>query len=148
MPFFTRQFSPQGAVVNAAIMVSSARHQMLVAAGQPVPIPQPILALIDTGASISAVEPAILTALGLTPTGEADIHTPSTQGVPVHTPTYDVCIGIYAAREGDLHFISETVQVTATPLTSHGFQALIGTDILRSCVLHYNGAEGFFTIAY
>ena len=63
-------------------------------------------------------------------------------------PTYDVCIGIYAARQGDLHFISDTIQVTATDLAGRGFQALIGTDILAKCILHYNGADGFFTLAY
>lgn len=148
MPHFTLQVSPQGAVVSAGIMVSSARQQMLESTGQTVPLPQMIRALIDTGASISAVDPSILTALGLTPTGEADIHTPSTAGVPVHTATYDVRIGILAGREGDVHFISETVQVTATGLESHGFQALIGTDILKRCILHYNGADGLFTLAY
>lgn len=148
MPHFTVQISPQGAIVSAAIMVSSARRQMLETSGQPVPPPQMIRALIDTGASISGVDPAILSALVLTPTGEADIHTPSTGGVPVHTATYDVCIGILAGRQGDMHFISETVQVTATSLASHGFQALIGTDILRKCILYYNGADGLFTLAY
>src|SRR5437870_1747447 len=147
MPHFTKHLSPQGAIVNAAIMVSAARLAMLEDTAQPVPPPQTILALIDTGASISGVEPAILTALGLTPTGEADIHTPSTGGVPVHTATYDVCIGIYAGRAGDLHFVSDTVQVAATPLMAHGFQALIGTDILKKCIFHYNGADDMFTLA-
>jgi hypothetical protein len=148
MPHFTLQLSPQGAVVNAGIMVSSARQKMLQDSGQPIPPPQMLRALIDTGASISGVDPSVLAALGLTPTGEADIHTPSTGGTPVHTATYDVCIGILAAREGDLHFISETIQVAATPLEAQGFQALIGTDVLRKCILHYNGADGFFTLAY
>ena len=148
MPFFTLQISPVGPMVRAAIMVSTARHQMLEAVGQPVPDAQTIQALIDTGASISGVDPTILSALGLTPTGETEIVSTTTGAAGVRVPSYDVCIGIYAARAGDLHFISETIQVTATNLAGRGFQALIGTDVLRKCILHYNGADGIFTLAY
>lgn len=128
-------------------MVSYSRRQALESAGLPVPDPQRILALLDTGASISAVDPAVLAVLGLTATGKADIHTPSTQGVPLLTDTYDVCIGIFAARSGDTPFVSDTVQVTASILSS-GIQALIGTDILKSCIFTYNGADDCFTLAW
>lgn len=148
MPHFTLQISPQGPIVDAGIMVGSARQQALEAANQVVPAPQMIRALIDTGAAISAVDPTVLKALSLSQTGEAEIHTPSTKGVAVTTPTYDVKIAILAGRTGDLHFISETIQVTATDLLVHGFQALIGTDILKSCILQYNGADGLFTVCY
>ena len=148
MPFITLQISPQGPVVRAAIMLSTARSQMLGAAGTAVPTPQNIYALIDTGASISGVDPRVLTALGITPTGATEIVSSTSQGAGISVPTYDVCIGIYATRQGDLHFISETVQVTATNLTGRGFRALIGTDILQKCILHYNGADGFFSLAY
>ena len=92
------KIAPQGPVVQAAIMVSMARRQALEETGQPVPDPQRIVALLDTGASVSCVDPAVLGALKLNPTGEAEIHTPSTQGNPVKADTYDVQIGIYAAR--------------------------------------------------
>lgn len=129
-------------------MVGAARQKALEDAGIAVPAPQMIRALIDTGASISAVDPTVLKALDLQQTGEADIHTPSTAGNAVRTPTYDVMIAILAGRQGDLHFISDTVQVTGSDLTQFGFAALIGTDILKSCILHYNGAASLFTIAY
>ena len=148
MPFITLQISPQGPVVRAAIMVSTARRQMLEAAGNSVPPPQNIYALIDTGASISGVDPSVLNVLGLSPTGETEIVSSTSQGTGISIPTYDVCIGIYATRQGDLHFISETIQVTATNLAGRGFRALIGTDVLQKSILHYNGADGFFTLAY
>ncbi len=148
MPHFTIPLSPQGPVVDAAIMVGDARQAALELTKQDVPPPQVVRALIDTGAGISAVDPTVLKALGLNQTGEAEIHTPSTRGVAVTTPTYDVKIAILAGRTGDLHFISETIQVTATDLSVHGFQVLIGTDILRKCILHYNGADSLFTVCY
>jgi len=124
MPHFTIPLSPQGPIVDAGIMVGDARQAALEAAQQEVPNPQMIRALIDTGAGISAVDPAVLKALGLSQTGEAEIHTPSTKGVAVTTPTYDVKIAILAGRSGDLHFISETIQVTATDLSAHGFSSI------------------------
>ena len=142
------QISPQGPIVQAAVMVSMARRQALESSGLPVPDPQRIVALIDTGASISGVDPSVLTALNLSATGEADIHTPSTQGSPARSSTYDVQIGIYAGRPGDLHFISDTIQVTSPILANQGIKALIGRDILKSCILVYDGADGFITLAY
>lgn len=148
MPHFTLQTSAQGPVVRAAIMVSSPKLQMLTDAGQPLPDPQSINALIDTGASISGVDPTVLMALGLSPTGQTQLLSSTSGPAGVSVPTYDVCIGIYAARPGDLHHISDTIQVIATDLTGRAFKALIGTDVLSKCIFHYNGADGFFTLAY
>jgi hypothetical protein len=148
MPHFSLQTSPHGPIVRSAIMVSNSRQQMLTDLQQAIPDPQTIDALIDTGASISGVDPTVLTALGLSPTGEAEVLSTTSGAAGVSVPTYDVCIGIYALRQGDLHFISGTVQVTATDLGSRSFKALIGTDVLSKCILHYNGADGFFTLAY
>lgn len=147
MPHFLLNVSQQGLAVSAAVLVSEARQQALADAGHPIPAPQRIVALLDTGASISAVHPDVLSALALTPTGKAEIHTPSTQGVPVLADTYDVRIGVFAGRPGDVHYISDTVQVTASVLSS-GIQALIGTDILKKCILTYNGADDCFTLAW
>jgi hypothetical protein len=148
MPHFTVSISAQGPIVDVGIMVSTARQQALEDAGQAVPPPQLVRALIDTGASISGVDPSVLLALGLSPTGEAEIHTPTTGAVPARTPTYDVRIGILAGRPGDLHFISETIQVTSTELSSQGFLVLIGRDILANCILYFNGADGVFSLCY
>ena len=56
-------------------MVGNARQQALQEAGQDVPPPQIIRALIDTGASISGVDPTVLKALGLTQTGDRNPYT-------------------------------------------------------------------------
>jgi hypothetical protein len=147
MPHFLIPTSPQGLIVQAAVLVSDGRRKALSDAGQPVPDAQRMVALLDTGASISAVDPTLLAALGLTATGKADIHTPSTQGVTVPVDTYDVCIGVYAGRAGDAHFVSDTIQVTASVLFG-GIQALIGTDVLQKCILTYNGSDDCFTLAW
>lgn len=148
MPHFTLQLSTNGPIVRAAIMISGPRIQMLTEAGQTIPEVQSINALIDTGASISGVDSTILAALGLTPTGQTQLISASSGAKGVSVPTYDVCIGIYAARPGDLHHISDTMRVCATSLSGRAFKALIGTDVLAKCIFHYNGADGHFTLAY
>jgi hypothetical protein len=77
-----------------------------------------------------------------------EIHTPSTDGVPASTPTYDVTIVIAAGRQGDAHFVSDTVRVAASNLNCQGIQVLIGTDILKKCILTYNGSDENFTLAW
>jgi len=149
MPFFTLPVSARGPIVEAAVLVSWARRDALEKVRRIVPSPQHITALLDTGASCSAVDQAVLDALGLTPTGEAEILTPSTGATPQKAFTYDVQIGIFAGRPGDLHYISESIQVTASDLfAGQGIHALIGRDVFANCIFHYNGANETFTFAY
>jgi hypothetical protein len=149
MPFFTLQVSSRGLIVEAAVLVSQSRREALEKAGQAVPEPQRVYALLDTGASCSAVDQSALDALGLTPTGEAEILTPSTGHIPQKTSTYDVQIGIFAGRPGDPHYLSAPIEVMASDLfAGQGIHVLIGRDILANCILQYNGADEIFTLAY
>jgi hypothetical protein len=149
VPFFTLPLSAGGPVLDAAVLVSAARLVALEAAGSPVPPLVQVRALLDTGASCSAVDQEILDSLGLVPTGEAELLTPSTGRTPQRAFTYDVQVGIFAGRPGDLHFISDTVQVMASDLyVGQEIHMLIGRDILARCILNYNGADGIFTLAY
>ena len=139
-------------MISAYIGVSGARNQALVAAGTPVPPPQPIQALIDTGASGTCVDPMVLAALQLQPTGTTPMLTPSTGAVPVDADTFDVSLiipGTTTAGIVDPPFILQNVPVSASELfAAQGFHALVGRDILARCVLVYNGAVGLFTLAY
>jgi hypothetical protein len=82
MPFFTLQVSSRGLIVEAAVLVRLSRQEALKKAGQSVPELQRVYALLDTGASCSAVDQSVLDSLSLTPTGEAEILTPSTGRTP------------------------------------------------------------------
>jgi len=74
-------------MVNAALGVSEARRQALLTAGQAVPQFVSIRALLDTGASMTCVDPTVIAALGLAPTGMTQMITPSTGAVPHNAPT-------------------------------------------------------------
>jgi hypothetical protein len=136
-----------GPLLTANIGVSEGREAALKAAGQPVPTLIVLRAMVDTGASCTCVDPDLLAPLGLSTTGPASIHTPSTDGVPVAYPQFDVSLLIAAfATQPILHL--RTVPIVALPLKRQGIDALIGRDVLKQCVLHYNGSTGFFTLAF
>ena len=147
MPHFTLQISPQGPLLVAYIGVSHARGAALIAAGQQAPNPIQIRALVDTGASGSCVDPAVLQALALSPTGVATVATPSSTAHVAQQ--YDVSIAIPGASAAHAPLFAVNVPVIAAQLSApQGFQALFGRDILAACVFIYNGAIGTFTLAY
>ena len=149
MPHFTLQISPAGPVVKALLTVSQARRAALSAAGLPVPANQSITALVDTGASCTSVDPSIIAALALQPTGIASVITPSTGAIPHQTSQYDVGLAIPGATARDAALFFPTIAVIgAQLLQAQGFHALIGRDILDRCVLVYNGVTKLFTLAY
>ena len=149
MPHFTLQNSPQGPVLNAYVGVSIARETALTSSGQPTPNPQLIRALVDTGASITSVDPSVLTALNLTATGNTLIHTPSTGNKPVPADLFDIGLLIPAASNNQSALIISILPVIcAELLVAQGFHALIGRDVLAQCLLIYNGTTKLFTICY
>ena len=101
-------------------------------------------ALVDTGASGTCIDPKILsTKLQLTPTGQTQVHTPSSGKKPHLADVYDVSLKIYGPTlDQVLEF--PVIPVMACDLSAQGIQALIGRDILSKCVLVYNGAVGHF----
>lgn len=148
MPHFTITLTQGAPMINLIVMVSAARRAALLAAHSPVPASQSIRGLVDTGASNTCIDPSVLQALQLQPTGSVPMHTPTTGGVPVAADTYDVAIFI-PSTPTSVPFHRPNMQVSATELLSgQGFHALIGRDILSQCVLNYNGTMQLLTIAY
>jgi hypothetical protein len=136
-----------GPLIDAFVGVSMPRQVALTQSQQPVPSPERIRALIDTGASCTCVDPTVVTKLGLTPTGQMQMCTPSTGTTPHPANTYDVSIQIPCANGPALIF--QTIAVASVQLLlPQGFHALIGRDVLKHCLLNYNGAIGLFTLAY
>src|SRR6185295_12961783 len=136
-----------GCAVTLFVNVSAERRAALQAAGQPIPSFVQITALIDTGASCTAIDAEQLLPLALTPTGVAHVHTPSTSGQAAQMPQYDVTLGITHPSGNNL--IIETVPIIAIPRFQRGgISALVGRDVLASCLLVYNGTEKTFTLGF
>jgi hypothetical protein len=147
MPLISLPITPAGPMVEAFIGVSRGRAQALTAAQTPVPAPQRIRALIDTGASGSCLDPSVLIALGIQPTGTVQVKTPTTGENPVDCNQYDVSIVIPVPK--GVPFNLATMAVTEHEfLNSQGFHGLIGRDILSQCHLTYNGQISIYTLAF
>jgi hypothetical protein len=137
-----------GPLLNAIIGVSKPRSDALVKAGQPVPSAIAIRALVDTGASGSCVDPWVLKKLELTPTGSVDVLTPSTGPVAHKAEQYDISLSVPPAVAGHVSLFLPVLPVICSDLAVQGIAALIGRDILQSCVLVYNGSHSTFTLAF
>ena len=149
LPHFTLQIGPSGPVLKAVVGVSQARQAALQAANQAIPPGQQIWALVDTGASCTCVDPTVLQALQLPPTGSMSVNTPSTGSQPYTANQYDVGIVIPGPSPTHPSYYLHTVAVVeAELLLAQGFHALIGRDVLQHCLFHYNGMTGLFTLAY
>ena len=149
MPLFSLQITAQGPMLTAFVGVSGARRSALVAAGQPVPDLVRIRALVDTGADGTCLDPSVLSALALTPTGSVMVCTPSTGASPQPKDQYDVGIAIPGGSQDHAPLIVANIAVLSAELKDlQGIDGLIGRDILALCLLSYNGPAGMFTLAY
>jgi len=147
MPVLTLQITPVGPVVPLAVHVSQPRVIALKAANLPVPAPQIVRALIDTGASGTVIDSAVIRALGIAPTGQALIHTPSTGGTPHPCAQYDVALVMLMGRS-QMHVISPAIPVIESNLARQGIEALLGRDVLAGGALWYNGHGGTLSLAF
>jgi len=146
MPHFTLAIGPFGAVVDAFIAVSPQRAEALQRAGQSVPNAVRVRALIDTGASCSCVDPKVLESLGIQPTGREKVHTASTaEQKPHETNQYDIGLAIPNGIQPPL--MVPNLPVIEAALEHLGYKAIVGRDVLASCILVYDGS-GYFALAY
>jgi hypothetical protein len=73
------------------------------------------------------------------------MHTPTTGGKAQQCFQYDVMLAIYHPTNS---MIVGTIPVVATQLKQIGITALIGRDVLRSCLFIIDGSSDRFTLAF
>jgi len=108
--------------------------------GKPIPKPVHGLALIDTGASVTAVDDSVITSLGVQPIGVTTVHTPSGSA---QQNQYAVRFMFPGSGLPEL----SGAQAIGSILRPQGIVALIGRDALSSIILVYNGPVGMITLA-
>ncbi len=159
MPIFKSKFHPTGQppapptpavlaqigpVVPIQIEVPQALNKQLTAAGQPVPAPITGYALIDTGATMSAVDTSVIQKLGVNPVGLASVQT---AGGPQQQSLYPIRLIVQGVG-----LVLDAAQVTGSPLGMNlgglVIIALIGRDFLQAMLMFYDGPAGEFTVAF
>jgi predicted aspartyl protease len=146
MPILTLPLGADGAIITVLLHASAPRQTVLRAAGQQVPPPVVGRGLIDTGASATAIDPTVVQALGLVPTGTASIVTPSTGLTPHVCNQYDISLLVLMAQQ--FHVASLIIPVFESQLLNQGIHALIGRDVLAGCMFVYNGKASTLSIAF
>jgi hypothetical protein len=145
MPSVTLPITPAGPIVPILVGVNQPWAQQLRTSGQPVPPAVLVQLVADTGASCTCLDPTVLAALGLSPTGSTSIHTPSTGAAPHTVNQYDVSLNIQFPT---LMFSMSCVPVIESHLLAQGIQGLLGRDMLAHALLIYNGPAGTFVLSF
>jgi predicted aspartyl protease len=142
MPILNGTQSANGPVIELFVGLSIHRYTALQQANVQAPPPIFARALIDTGASCTAVDPMVIQRLALPATGTAAVHTPSTGGNPHTCNQYDVSLWLPSAQN-----IKFTIPVIESRLAALGLDVLLGRDVLDDCLLVYNGPTRTFSLA-
>ena len=122
------------------IGVSEPAANLLRQEGKPVPNPVEVTALIDTGASGTAVKPEVIRQLQLTPRGVTNIATPSSAAHPCNV--YDVSLTFANG------VVVPVITVIEVPLEGQVIQGLIGRDVLAHGILIYSGYTNTFSLSF
>ena len=99
-----------------------------------------VLALIDTGASTTAISRKVVERLSLVARGTAKVYT-SNRSSEIRN-TFDV------ALEFDTDAYIPLLRVLDANLSDHSIDCLIGRDVLQYGVLIYNGREKEITLSF
>jgi hypothetical protein len=149
MPILNRPLDQHGHVlVDLVVVPSQSRLTALQAAIQPPP-PQLVgSALIDTGASITVIDPTIRQSLNLVPFRVRRVAVPGA-AAPIRAFSYKVDLLIFdPAPSAVYRLIYSNLSVVEAAITHTGASVLVGCDVLSRCHLTYNGVRSDFTLAY
>lgn len=134
----------RGPLIQVQIGVPNALATQLSGTGKNIPPPIVAWGLIDSGASATAVDVDLLATLGIQPTGQVSLATPShaqsTAGIYAVSLTFPQA----PAKTSTV----EPLAVMGCTLQAQGIGALLGRDFLEIAVLVYNGPGGFFSVSF
>ena len=141
MPAFNAEspdLAAAGPLVEVTFTIVAAAQHIRREAGDPLPTPVQATAMIDTGASATAVKAGLLGPLGLHPINVAPVTTAT--GIDIPCPVYAVQLGLPANRI--------EITVIEAPLEGQHIQALIGRDVLQHGLFIYQGPSNQFTLSF
>jgi hypothetical protein len=132
--------------VNATVMLHEGHVRALKKAGKDWARPMELTAILDTGASHSALDLHIIQRLGLLQQGYGEIHTPSSEGQSESRRLFGGTLVLKDEAGGNpIHHACDFVEAN---LMSQGFHLLIGRDVLCRCRLVYIGRTERFRLSW
>jgi hypothetical protein len=136
---------PDGWVLPVVVGVNGKTTADLVAAGQAVPPPQSVLALLDTGNDITGVAPAVLSQLGLIALRSYRTDTLAGQ-VSVDLFEVSLIVSQPGLPRAPLLVLDRLI-VMALPVPVSGGDVLLGRDVTDQLLLLLDGPRKEMTVA-
>ncbi|MBF0518176.1 MAG: hypothetical protein HQK92_00445 [Nitrospirae bacterium] len=133
------QLLHQGPLIEIKVEIPAELENYFLSNNIQLPKPETGHALIDTGASITAVDIGVINTLGIAPTNISKVYTP--QG-----NTNQEMFPIKINFPGGMVFNFKSV--VGSILKEQGIIALIGRDVLFRGVFIYNGSTGACSISF
>jgi hypothetical protein len=144
MARLTFSFGADGLLVPALVSPSSSDLQAQLAQGGPPPAPVRARGMLDSGCTMTAVVPWVLTTLKATP-GRA-VSTQTVAG-SVKVVYYEIGFSIYQSGSGSI-LTRRDWPITSLAEDLADVDVLFGLDLLREIVLTVNGPGGTFTLDF
>ena len=136
--------SGAGPVLQVEVNLPQPLINLLSSQNKPIPAPSPGFALIDTGASRTCIDSAVLSNLGISPIG---VVTMGTAGGQTQCPLYPARLN-FPVISLLVDFSSVAgVNLQGQTISGNPLVALIGRDVLSRCLFICSGTGGFFTLA-
>lgn len=132
------QLRSRGPIMSVQVGIPKALADQMQAQGMTPPPPEEILALVDTGASITAINVPTAERLGLQPTGSIQVG--GATGVS-QMPLY---AAMFRIPEPFIEW--DPMTISGANLSSTPFEILIGRNVLCSMTLAYDGKQGRFSL--
>jgi hypothetical protein len=137
-----------GPCLPVQVEVPPALAAQLQQTGQVVPAPAAGFALIDTGASVSAVDAAVIQQLNVQPIGMVPV---GTAGGPQQQATYPARFTFPGTPLPAIDFgslLGANLAGQMVPGHQGPLIALLGRDLLQRFVLVYNGPGAMFSLSF
>jgi hypothetical protein len=146
MPDLTFAIGADGLILGVLVGLDRTASQIQVARGDPLPRPQLVRALLDTGSDLTAVSSGVLANLGARAGRFLSTHT---AGGVVRTPTFYVSLSIPPASGAAAPLlVVPRLRVTRLNVPIPDLDVLIGVDLILQFYLHIDGPGRAFTFTF
>jgi hypothetical protein len=145
MPQFTASLTSEGLELPVMIGLCSSDMRKLQATSAPVPRPEVVTGIIDTGSNSCCISDRVASLLGILPLRQS---TTTTLAGPLVVNLYKV--GLFIPRPGsttEFLTVADSWTMSELPAGTKGIEAIVGRDLLAQLLLVLNGPRNEFALA-
>jgi len=139
MPELQLDVRSNGLLVEGHVWLTPQRREAMYRRGLEVGPAIPVTLIIDTGADSTMLNTQLIRSLGLeVPINQTKVLTSGSRGVPEYCDIFDVELVIQGSATQEPWRLPP-LEVLTRPLENQGTDGMIGRDVLKLGILHYDG---------